>query len=177
MSAAAERIHPVPAKRGHPHEQPRELVPPPILGWSSKQYSRPATSLQWGVRPPSRSASEWSEAWSATIKENVKQPEHCQLNNDETTLFVVNPGTRAHTLARAYIRARTHAHSRTRAHHDRTVLPGLVRYYVTPLHATRARAQHKGVLCDCRARQVSASIARGYAGSPSWSDRAQTRKI
>ena len=82
----------VAAPRCHQHEQPTEQVPPPILGWSRKQYSRPATSLQWGVKPPSRSASEWSEAWTATIKENMGQTRQSQISNNETTLFVVNPG-------------------------------------------------------------------------------------
>ena len=127
----------MPAKRGHPHEQPRELVPPPILGWSSKQYSRPATSLQWGVRPPSRSASEWSEAWSATIKENVKQPEHCQLNNDETTLFVVNPGTRTH----AFPRARTHTHTHLRAPPHTTS----GRFYLASCDITSPRFTRRGL--------------------------------
>lgn len=59
------------------------------VGWSKKkQYPRPATSLEWSVEPPSRAASEWSEAWTATIKVKPKQP-HME---EETTLFVVNPG-------------------------------------------------------------------------------------
>ena len=83
----------------------------------------------------------------------------------------------AHTRIPARGHTQTHTLTRTPTHHVRTVLPGLVRYYVPPLHATRARTQHKGVLCDCRAHQISASIARGYADTASRSDRAQARKI
>ena len=92
MSAAVEQMNHVAAPRCHQHEQPTKQVPPPILGWSRKQHPRPVTSLQWGVKHPSRSASEWSEAWTATIKKNMGQTRQSQISNDETTLFVVNPG-------------------------------------------------------------------------------------
>ena len=73
-----------------PHKLPQQdpASRPQILSWSKKQYSRPATSLQWGVNAPSKPASEWSEAWTATIKENAKHPDL----KDETTVFLVNPG-------------------------------------------------------------------------------------
>jgi hypothetical protein len=84
-SGMANAIH---MSRQPPHEQPRVSVAPPVESWPTKQYPRPATSLNWGVRPPSEAPSEWSEAWTATIKEASRQPDL----TGETTVFLVNPG-------------------------------------------------------------------------------------
>lgn len=74
--------------RTHAHEQPSQAVNPPVLGWSKKQYSRPPTWMHSGVKHPLKPASEWSEAWTATIKENSKATNLAK----ETTVFLVNPG-------------------------------------------------------------------------------------
>ena len=74
--------------RTHPHEQPTMSVPPPVEGWPQRQYPRPPTSLLWGVKPPSQQPSEWSDAWTASVKEAAKQSDM----TEETTLFLLNPG-------------------------------------------------------------------------------------
>jgi len=74
--------------RNHPHEQPSDALSPPVAGWLKRQYTRPSTSLEWGVKPPSRAGSAWSEAWTATVRDNAPQAEL----EEETSIFVVNPG-------------------------------------------------------------------------------------
>ena len=72
----------------HQHLENTLTSPPPILGWSKKQYSRPGTSANWGVKPPSRTESVWSQAWTADLQKSAKHAD----GSEEETIFVVNPG-------------------------------------------------------------------------------------
>ena len=65
---------------------------PPIMCWSKKLFPRPQTPMNWGDnfanRPATAPASEWSDAWTATLRP-MSRPSDLK---GEETMFLVNPG-------------------------------------------------------------------------------------